>query len=168
MSSVHLDYCASFSPLYYFSYLFFFFDVYLCHFSAYFHMFAIFSLSIFCAWWTCVRYFFHHRDDIGAVIVLHDDGCYKLYNIRHYNIDWLSIQTMTASPMIEHLLWRFVVVINIFAHVYMWWWRKWEKLKRAQPQCAVFVGHLRMYYKCGVRLFKHPAHDYLINCFDWI
>lgn len=75
--------------------------------------------------------------------------------------------------MIEHLS-MLLLLLLLLLLIFVWRIKEMVRSREesiggkpaaSQPLCVwVFVGHLRMYYKCGVRLFKHPAHDYLINC----
>lgn len=62
--------------------------------------------------------------------------------------------TMAASLLLL-LIFSYVVFGEI-------WWRKWKKLESV-AQSLEFLWVICECITNGVRLFKHPAHDYLIN-----
>lgn len=140
----------------------FFLAAYLCHFSAYFHTHR--RLSLFDE---RVRYFF--PCDIGAVIVCMCINCIIPDTITSIDFQFKRWLHRDDRAFIDVVVVAFAVVINISVAYKGNGKKPWReyggKPAASQSRCVlVFVGHLRMYYKCGVRLFKHPAHDYLINC----
>lgn len=112
-------------PLYY-SLVVFFFVAHLCHFSTYFHTYS-FRLSSFDE---RVRYL--STTILVSLSYLYTYTCingYALYNTRHYNIDWLSIRAMTASPMMEHLLLLLLLIFFDVVVVVNMWWRNWKEAR---------------------------------------